>query len=108
MLRPAVLFGDKPILVNTIAWLLRRLPLFVIPGDGRYRLQPIHVADLARLALDAAQRPEHLVWDACGPEVFTFSDFVARIRDAVGSRAGRPCAGTDRTAGRDRARRARA
>lgn len=43
ILRPAVLFGDDGILINNIAWLLRRFPLFVMPGSGEYRLQPIFV-----------------------------------------------------------------
>ena len=54
ILRPAVLFGDEPILVNSIAWLLRHLPVFLIPGDGRYGIQPAHVEDLADLAVAAA------------------------------------------------------
>ena len=47
ILRPAILFGKEDILVNNIAWTLRRLPVFGVFGDGRYRLQPIHVDDLA-------------------------------------------------------------
>ena len=51
ILRPAVLFGKEDILINNIAWALRHLPLFGIYGDGRYRLQPIHVDDLAAAAV---------------------------------------------------------
>src|SRR5262249_37427495 len=36
IVRPTVVFGREDILINNIAWLLRRLPLFVIPGDGSY------------------------------------------------------------------------
>lgn len=87
ILRPAVLFGDEPILANSVAWLLRRLPVFAIPGDGRYAIQPIHVRDLAGLAVEAAGRDDDLTWDAAGPEIFSFAEFVAVIRAAVGSRA---------------------
>lgn len=87
VLRPAVLVGDEPILVNTIAWLLRRFPVFATPGNGRYGIQPIHVADLADLALAAADRDDDLVWDAAGPEVYAFAEFVFAIREAVASRA---------------------
>jgi uncharacterized protein YbjT (DUF2867 family) len=38
ILRPAVLFGKEDILINNIAWALRRLPVFGIYGAGRYRL----------------------------------------------------------------------
>lgn len=85
ILRPTLLFGDEPILVNSIAWLLRRLPVFVIPGDGRYPVQPLHVADLAGLALEAAARDDDLTWDAAGPEIFSFAELVALVRVAVRS-----------------------
>ena len=47
ILRPTVLFGGQDILINNIAWMLRRLPVLGVFGDGRYRLQPIYVDDLA-------------------------------------------------------------
>ena len=87
ILRPTVLFGDEPILVNSIAWLLRRFPVFAVPGDGRYGVQPIAVEDLADLVLAAADAPEDLTWDAVGPEVYSFEELVAAVRAAVGSRA---------------------
>lgn len=87
ILRPTVLFGDEPILANAIAWLLRRSPVFGIPGDGRYGIQPIAVEDLAALALAAAARDDDLTWDAAGPEVLSFNEMVEAIRAATGSRA---------------------
>lgn len=87
ILRPTVLFGKEDILVNNMAWLLRRWPVFAIPGDGRYRLQPIYVDDLAQLAVEAAQRDDSYTQDAVGPEIFAYEELVALLRDAVGSRA---------------------
>jgi NADH dehydrogenase len=87
VLRPAVLFGDEPILVNTVAWLLRRVPLFAIPGDGRYPIQPVSVNDVADLALAAAALDENVAWDAAGPETMSFTEFIRAVRSAVGSRA---------------------
>src|SRR5215210_1587573 len=87
ILRPAVLFGDEPILVNSIAWLLRHLPVFMIPGDGEYGIQPTHVEDLAEVAVRLGAMNEDRVSDVVGPERFTFNQFVRLIRDAVGSRA---------------------
>jgi len=58
IVRPTLLFGEGDVLINNIAWLLRHLPVFAIPGDGRYRLQPMHVKDHARLLVDVgSQRP---------------------------------------------------
>jgi uncharacterized protein YbjT (DUF2867 family) len=87
ILRPTVLFGDQPILANAIAWLLRRLPLFGVPGDGRYAIQPIAVEDLARMAVEAGGRDDDLVWDAAGPEILSFTELVEAIRDATGARS---------------------
>ncbi|MGH2418153.1 MAG: SDR family oxidoreductase [Candidatus Limnocylindria bacterium] len=87
ILRPAVLMGDEPMLINSIAWMLRHLPAFGIPGDGRYRIQPIHVDDLAQLATELADADGDVAIDAAGPEQFTFDEFLKRICTAVGSRA---------------------
>jgi NADH dehydrogenase len=87
ILRPAVLFGDAPILVNSIAWLLRHLPVFMIPGDGRYGIQPASVEDLADLAVAAASADGNTVQDVAGPETFSFEEFVRLIRHETGSRA---------------------
>ncbi len=87
ILRPTVLFGDEPILANSIAWLLRRSPVFGIPGDGRYGIQPVAVEDLAGLVVEALGRDDDLTWDAAGPEILSFTELVEAIRAATGSRA---------------------
>jgi len=84
ILRPTVLFGKEDILINNIAWILRRFPLFAMPGDGSYRLQPVFVDDLAGLAIEAGDRNEDLVWDAVGPEIFTFREMVELIGRTIG------------------------
>jgi len=84
ILRPAVLFGPGGILVNNIAWALRRLPVFGVFGDGNYRLQPIHVDDFADLAVEHAELDNNVVLDAIGPETFTFRSLVETIGRAIG------------------------
>jgi uncharacterized protein YbjT (DUF2867 family) len=83
--RPAILFGRGGVLLNNIAWLLRRLPVFAIGGGGGYRLRPIHVDELARLCVDLGGRTDDVVLDAVGPESVTFRQLVEEIRAAVGS-----------------------
>jgi uncharacterized protein YbjT (DUF2867 family) len=87
ILRPTVVFGGEDILINNIAWLLRRSPVFVIPGRGDCRVQPVFVEDLAGLAVDAGGRGDNFVLDAVGPEIFTFDELVRLIAIAVGSAA---------------------
>ena len=86
ILRPAVLFGGNDILINNIAWLLRVLPVFAVFGDGRYRLQPIHVDDLARLAVEQGSEGENVVIDAIGPETFRYRELVEMLGAAIGCR----------------------
>lgn len=85
ILRPTVLFGKEDILINNIAWLLRNLPLFGVFGDGRYRLQPIFVDDLAQLAVEQGAERETRVIDAIGPETFSYRELVAMIGRAIGA-----------------------
>jgi uncharacterized protein YbjT (DUF2867 family) len=87
VLRPAILFGGDGVLINNIAWLLRRLPVFAVGGTGGYRIRPIHVDDLARLALRTGSSAATEVIDAVGPERPTFLELVRTIRDATGSRS---------------------
>ena len=84
ILRPTVLFGSEDILINNIAYLLRRVPLFALPGDGNYRLQPIFVDDLAGLAVESGKLNENLLWDAVGPDVFTFAQMANLIGKCIG------------------------
>lgn len=87
IVRPTVLFGGDDILVNNIAWLLRHLPVFAVPGDGRYRLRPVAVEDLADLCVRLGRAADDVTLNAVGPESFTFTELVATVRGAVGSRA---------------------
>jgi NADH dehydrogenase len=87
VLRPAILFGGNGVLINNIAWLLRHLPVFAVGGTGEYRLRPIHIDDLARLAVRAGRSDATEVIDAVGPERPTFLALVQTIRAAVGSRS---------------------
>ena len=87
IIRPTEIFGPEDILVNNLAWMLRRFPAVAVPGSGDYRVQPVFVEDVAEIAVDAAQRDENLVLDAVGPETYTFNEMVRLIADAVHSRA---------------------
>jgi len=86
VLRPAVLFGKEDILVNNIAWLLRWFPVFAVFGDGAYRLQPIYVDDLARLAVEQGAAGENTIIDAIGSETFTYRGLVEEIGGIIGRR----------------------
>jgi NADH dehydrogenase len=105
IVRPTLIFGQHDLLVNNIAWILRRFPVFLVPGSGRYRLQPVSAENVAELAVslghasrvpgsDPGTRPhapgprvrpsDPATVDAAGPEVYTFDDVVRAIGSAIG------------------------
>jgi nucleoside-diphosphate-sugar epimerase len=83
IVRPTLVFGPGDILINNIAWMLRRMPVFGIPGLGRYKLQPVAVEDVAEISVWAAQQPDGLIVDAAGPEIITYLDLVDEVAIAV-------------------------
>jgi NADH dehydrogenase len=87
IIRPTVIFGAEDILINNIAFLLRKLPAFLVPGNGQYRIQPVYVEDVARIAVEMGGRTDNATLDAVGPETFRYEDLVRLIAKAVGSRA---------------------
>lgn len=88
IVRPTWIFGgNHDILANNIAWILRRMPAFALPGDGRYPVQPVHIDDLARICIEAARYGRDEVIDAAGPETLSFHDLVAMVRAAVSTRS---------------------
>jgi NADH dehydrogenase len=87
IVRPTVIFGPEDILINNIAWLLRHFPLFAIPGSGKYRIRPVFVEDMARIAVEAGRQEGNTVTDAVGPETFTYEELVRLLRDKTGAKA---------------------
>lgn len=88
IIRPTLVFGgEEEILVNNIAWLLRRFPVYAIPKPGSYRLQPIHVEEVADLAVNAAHNVHNQIIDAAGPDILTFDEMVRLIARKTGSHA---------------------
>ncbi|MGZ9220635.1 MAG: SDR family oxidoreductase [Anaerolineales bacterium] len=86
ILRPTVLVGNEDILINNIAFLLKRFPFFALPGNGSYRLQPVYVDDLAELAVEGVYSTENYVIDAVGPDILTFKEMVELIGEKIGAK----------------------
>jgi uncharacterized protein YbjT (DUF2867 family) len=88
IVRPTWIFGgERDVLTNNIAWILRRMPVFMLPGSGDYRVQPVHVSDLARICVEASAAERDATLDAAGPDMLRFDELVEIIRAAVGARA---------------------
>ena len=87
IIRPTIIFGEEDILINNIAWALRRFPLFPIFGGGDCLVQPVYVEDVARMAVEQGARTSNATIDALGPETYTFEQLVRTVAKAVDSRA---------------------
>jgi NADH dehydrogenase len=87
VVRPTLTYGPGDILINNLAWALRRFPVYGLPGLGRYTVQPVHVDDVARICVEAAAGEPRRVRDAAGPEILTYRELVDLVRGAVGSRS---------------------
>lgn len=86
IVRPTLVVGPRDVLVNNIAWFLRRFPAFAMPGSGEYRVQPVTLDDVGEIVADAAGAHGDVTWDAAGPDVVTFEDLVRAVASAVGRR----------------------
>ena len=84
ILRPTLIFGAGDILINNIAWLLRRFPVFAMPGSGDYQLQPVAAEEVAAQAVAAAAAPGNATFDVAGPDVLSFEELVRLIADSIG------------------------
>jgi NADH dehydrogenase len=89
ILRPTIILGPAaPIWKSFLA--LASRGLIVLPGNGRTRIQPIYLDDMARLLEDLLARDDfsNQLLEIGGPEVLTLDDFMQRIHRAVtGKRA---------------------
>jgi uncharacterized protein YbjT (DUF2867 family) len=87
IVRPTLTYGPGDILINNLAWALRRLPVYGLPGLGRYTVQPVHVDDVARICVEAASGAAGRVVDAAGPDILEYRRLVDMVREAIGSRS---------------------
>ena len=88
VIRPAVMFAPDDAFLTTILGLLRTLPAYPLFGDGRRRLQPVHVDDVAAAiaqVLRQTQRP-HPIYELAGPRVYSYGELLRTIARIAGLR----------------------
>jgi uncharacterized protein YbjT (DUF2867 family) len=88
VIRPAVMFGADDAFLTTILGLLRTLPAYPLFGDGRTRLQPVFVGDVAAATaqiLRQAQRP-YPIYELAGPRVYSYDELLRTIARTAGLR----------------------
>jgi nucleoside-diphosphate-sugar epimerase len=89
VLRPTLMFGwfDR----KHLGWLsrfMKKVPVFPIPGHGRYMRQPLYVGDFCQVIIGCIDsRPDGEVLNISGVEKIDYIDMIRAVRDAVRSRA---------------------
>ena len=86
--RPSVIFGLEDAFINQLASLVRLLPAVPVIGNGRYRLQPIHVDDVARCFAMALENPETVgqTYALCGPDRVSYNELLDLVGAALGKK----------------------
>ena len=87
IIRPTLVFGVGDLLLNNMAWALRRFPVFPVYGSGDYPVQPVYVEDLAAQAVEAGSQSESFVVDSAGPDTFSFEELLRLLASSMGVRA---------------------
>jgi uncharacterized protein YbjT (DUF2867 family) len=88
VIRPAVMFAPDDAFLTTILGLLRTLPAYPLFGDGRTRLQPVYVGDVAAAiaqVLRRTQRPSP-IYELAGPRVYSYEQLLRTVALTAGLR----------------------
>lgn len=88
VLRPTLMFGwfDRKHL-GWLARFMKKVPLFPMPGNGRYLRQPLYVGDFCNIIMAAIAEPRpDTVFNITGQEKVFYVDLMRAVRDAAGSK----------------------
>ena len=87
ILRPSFVYGPQDQSM-TFFLSLAALPLTPVPGDGKYRVQPIHIDDLVRAVVDAVERDElqNVIVDVAGATPLTFDELLDHLARRIGKK----------------------
>ena len=88
VLRPTLMFGwfDR----KHIGWLarfMRKMPLFPIPGDGRYLRQPLYAGDFCDIIVACIAQRMTGAYNISGLERIDYIDLMRAVKEAAGARS---------------------
>lgn len=89
VLRPSIVYGPGDHSMSVFLT-LAALPVTPVPGDGQYRLQPVHVEDLVRAMVQTVERVDlaGLTVDVGGAEPVTFNVLLDELARWLGKTGG--------------------
>jgi len=85
ILRPSIIFGRGDAFMSVLGRAVKQLPVMPVLGDGRYRLQPIPVEQVAEGFARALRTPESArqTYEVAGPTPYAFVDLLDEIGRAL-------------------------
>jgi uncharacterized protein YbjT (DUF2867 family) len=88
VIRPAVMFAADDAFLTTILELLRTLPAYPLFGNGRTRLQPVYVDDVAAAIAQVLRQTErpYPVYELAGPRIYSYEELLRTIARIAGLR----------------------
>ena len=88
VLRPTLMFGwFDPKHLGWLSRFMAKMPIFPIPGDGKYMRQPLYIRDFCRALVWAIEnRPQGAVYDVVGAHRIDYVDIIRLIKKVKGSR----------------------
>jgi uncharacterized protein YbjT (DUF2867 family) len=88
IVRPAVMFAPDDAFLTTILRLLRSLPAYPMFGDGKTRLQPVYVNDVAAAIVQILRQNQkpYPVYELAGPRVYSYEELLRTVARIAGLR----------------------
>ena len=88
ILRPSAIFGPGDALLNKLGALARRSPVVPLFGNGRTRLQPVFVEDVAEACVSVLGDPSTAcrVYELGGPRVYAYRELVQLVLGQMSQR----------------------
>lgn len=84
--RPSLIYGPGDAFITMLADQLRAFPVIPVIGDGCYRLQPIHAADVAAGFVKSLAIPQTIgrIYELCGSQRMSYVELLDAVAEALG------------------------
>lgn len=88
ILRPTLMFGwfDRKH-VGWLARFMKKVPVFPIPGSGKFLRQPLYAGDLCNVIVASLEREITGAYNITGMERIDYIDLIRAVKQATGAKA---------------------
>ena len=84
--RPSMIYGPGGEAMRLFTRMVKYLPIVPVIGDGRYKLQPVHVDDVCTAYMKALKDDRAIgrIFEFGGPQILTFNQILDEIGRVIG------------------------